>query len=346
MNDGSLNIIDMDATDIAKLIGKGTLTSEEVVRTYINHIKKINPLLNAVIEDRFVEAIEEAKRCDKDFHAIKEKGPLYGVPISIKESFDVTHLKTTGALIHLQDNTVNEDAVVVNKLKGAGAIILGKTNTPTLCYCQETDNKLYGRTNNPWDLMKSAGGSSGGEGALLASGGAAVGIGSDIGGSIRLPSHFNGVIGFKSGKAQIDSTGHFPADTIALQARMSSIGPMGKSVRDMKLIYEIIAKEKPPFTHIFNVEIDLLPRDIKYPLSTATKGILSDIELFLKKTFKTKRQVPPYFKESAELWQEIMSVDGGKEMRSLGFNTKHPKLIPTYIKEKLTGKTDTHSYLS
>ena len=127
----------------------------------------------------------------------------------MKESFHVEGMRTTGGLLNRKESIQDADAEVVRKLRNEGAIILGKTNTPALCFCQETDNKLYGRTNNPWDLTRTAGGSSGGEGVLIAIGGAAVGLGSDIGGSIRLPSHFNGVVGFKSGNSQVSSVGVF-----------------------------------------------------------------------------------------------------------------------------------------
>src|SRR5699024_1719466 len=157
--------------------------------------------------------------------------PLYGVPISIKESFDVIGMKTTGGIVHRKDIIMSKDADVVRQLKDAGAIILCKTNTPALCFCHETDNKLYGRTNNAWNEKKTAGGSSGGEGALIGVGGTPVGMSSDIGGSIRFPSHFNGVVGFKPGMYQVSADGHFPPDKIPIKARMSGIGPIGKSVR-------------------------------------------------------------------------------------------------------------------
>src|SRR5699024_8066190 len=140
-------------------------------------------------------------------------------------------------------------------LKKAGAIILGKTNTPSLCFCQETENKLYGRTNNPWDVTRTAGGSSGGEGALIAAGGAAAGIGSDIGGSIRFPSHFNGVVGFKPGKYQVSPNGHFPSENTPLQERMLGIGPMGKSVRDIALLYDVIADKLQQIRHWENSKL-------------------------------------------------------------------------------------------
>ncbi len=139
-------------------------------------------------------------------------------------------MKTTGGIVHRKDLIMTEDAEVVKRLKRAGAIIIAKTNTPSLCFCQETDNKLYGGTNNAWIQTDSrriewrrssshCGGRFPGR------------MSSDIGGSIRFPSHFNGVVGFKPGKFQVSTEGHFPDFSHPLQQRMSSIGPIGKSVQ-------------------------------------------------------------------------------------------------------------------
>src|SRR5699024_10412991 len=144
-----------------------------------------------MVETRINTAVKEAKEKDYRRGESVASGKLYGVPISVKESYAVKDMKTTSGILSRKDVISSEDAEIIKKLKDEGAIILGKTNTPEMCFCQETENKLYGRTNNPWDLNRTAGGSSGGEGSLLASGGSAVGIGADIGGSIRFPSHFN-----------------------------------------------------------------------------------------------------------------------------------------------------------
>ncbi|SEP83053.1 fatty acid amide hydrolase 2 [Virgibacillus subterraneus] len=339
------SILDMDATSIANAIKSGELSSYEVVNIYIEHLKRVNPAVNAVVEERYAEAIREAQEKDNQKEHVN-KGPLFGVPISVKEAFNVVNMKTTGGLLNRKHLIAREDADVVAKLKEAGAIILGKSNIPALCFCQETDNKLYGRTNNPWDVARTAGGSSGGEGALLGAGGAAAGIGSDIGGSIRFPSHFNGVVGFKPGKFQVSSNGHFPADTIPLQKRMSGMGPMGKSVRDMELIYDIIANN--PFTEqsLSDFEIDILSFDMNIPLSQKTKETLSGIEQYLSRLFLVNRSTPPYFENSAQLWQEIMSLDGGKSMEKLAFSTDRSNVLAAYAKEKLTRKTKVHPYLS
>src|SRR5690625_4557852 len=303
------DVLTMDAIGIASLIKERNISIYEVVSVYIEHIKQVNPSLNALVETRFEDALKEAKEKDialQDNQNITE--PLYGVPISIKESFHVASMKTTGGLVHRHDLISRKDAAAVTRLKEAGAIILGKTNTPALCFCQETENKLYGRTNNPWDIDRTAGGSSGGEGSLLAAGGAAAGIGSDIGGSIRFPSHFNGVVGFKAGMNSISMEGHFPQASTDLQNRMLTTGPMGKSVRDMELLYAVLSsQQKSDASTLKNFKIDILPGNIDYPLSEKTIDILNDINDFLMGSFLTNRRVPPYFEESALLWQEIMS---------------------------------------
>lgn len=338
----------MDATAIADAIKNRKLTSYEVVTTYIAHCRDVNPAINAMVEDRFTEAVNEAIAIDKriDENEDEDKGPLYGVPISVKESLHVADMKTTGGLVHRKDLIAREDADTISKLKQAGAIILGKTNTPALCFCQETENKLYGRTNNPWDSTRTAGGSSGGEGALLAAGGAAAGIGSDIGGSIRFPSHFNGVVGFKPGKSQVSVAGHFPPSEIPIQDRMLGIGPMGKSVRDSNLLYSIIANKPIPKRLLSKMTIDILPSQLNYPLSDETKMALDQIEHFLCRSFLTNRSAPPYFEESAQLWQEIMSIDGGKSVKALALNTDKGNLLATYARTRFSKRTEIHPYLS
>ncbi|GLO67028.1 amidase [Oceanobacillus sp. E9] len=339
-------IIQMDATQLSKAILSSEITSLEAVAVFIKHIHEVNPIINAVVEERFIEAIEEAKEYDNLLKNGQKLGPLHGVPISIKESLHVMGLKTTGGLEHRQDLIAIEDAAVVKKLKAAGAIILGKTNTPALCFCQETDNKLYGRTNNPWDISMSAGGSSGGEGALLAVGGAAVGIGSDVGGSIRFPAHFNGVIGFKPGKDQISTDGHFPSIQHELQARMLTIGPMGKSVQDMRLLYEILSNSNVHTQKLKDFKLEILPGNSGYPLSNETVDLLNQLEYFLEKSFPTKRVVPPYFKGSALIWQEIMSINGSKLVEDEAFNNDRSGVYTSFFKEKLTQRTSVHPYLS
>lgn len=343
MKIADIDILNMDASTLASEISSGHLTSVEAVTAYISHLQTINPAINSLVEDRFSTALNEAESADQKIRQGNGSGKLFGVPISMKEAFDVAGMNTTGGLIHRRNLSITEDALIVKKLKEEGAIILGKTNTPSLCFCQESDNKLFGRTNNPWDLKRTAGGSSGGEGALIAVGGAAAGIGSDIGGSIRFPSHFNGVIGFKSGFDQVDSTGSYPPIKHLLQARMLGIGPMVKSVRDAQLIYHIIAKRAAISKDINDFIIEFLPKQT-FPLSNETAYQLDRIKESL--SLKTVVNTPPYFHESALLWQEIMSIDGGKSTLEAASESKNMKPIREYLKEKAVGKSDFHYYLT
>lgn len=342
-------LLELDATALREKIAKKEVSSVEITETLIEHIQQVNDSLNALVEDRFELALEEAREKDaKIDQANFKKQPLYGVPISMKESFHVKGMRTTGSLYHRKDLIMKEDADVVKKLKEAGAIILGKTNTPALCYCQETDNKLYGRTNNAWKRNKSAGGSSGGEASLIAVGGAPVGLGSDIGGSIRFPSHFNGVVGFKSGREQVSHRGHFPEMQTPLQRRMASYGPIGKSVRDAKLVYNIIAKNKQKDTRrLFErFKVDILPTDNGFPLHRTIAEKIEEIKTFLETEYDTNWAIPPHFNDSALLWQEMMAIDSGKHIRKLAFNRDRVNVYAEYTKEKLTRRTKTHEYLS
>lgn len=342
-------LLQLDAVAISEKIQKRELTSVQITEMLIEHIKQVNDSLNAFVEDRFDLALEEAREKDaKIDQADFTKQPLYGVPISMKESFHVKGMKTTGTLYHRKDIIIKEDAEVVRKLKEAGAIILGKTNTPSLCFCQETDNKLYGRTNNAWDKDRTASGSSGGEAALVAVGGSPVGMSSDIGGSIRFPSHFNGVVGFKAGTEQVSHKGHFPEMVPPLQRRMGSYGPIGKTVRDAKTLYKIVAKQYPSKTRKMyeRFKIDILPTDNGFPLSKPIAKRIEEIKTFLETEYDTNWAIPPYFNDSALLWQEIMSIDGAKHVRKLAFNRDRVNLLAEYGKEKLTKRTKTHEFLS
>lgn len=341
-----MNLLDLDASTIAKMIRSGETTSSEAVNTYISHLGKINPFLNCLVEDRFETARKEAKDADLSVHEGTAKGSLHGVPISMKEAFHVAGMKTTGGLFHRKDKMIHLDAAVVSKLKTEGAIILGKSNTPTLCFCQESENKLYGRTNNPWDRSRTAGGSSGGEGACIAAGGAAAGIGSDIGGSIRFPSHFNGVIGFKSGNREVAQQGNFPYIDHPYQERMLGMGPMAKTVRDAKFIYNIIAKTPAPKREISGFTIGVLPRILGCPLSDETEFILDEIKETLGREFRTQEAVPPFFNDVALIWQEIMSVDGGDCVAKIAFGDRRVQLFTEYTKELTLGKAELHRYLT
>ncbi len=198
------------AREIAALIRARTVSPVEVARIHLDRIERLNPALNAFVDCQPETALPQARKAEKAVLRGDRLGPLHGVPLSIKSSIDVAGHRCEAGTRLRAGYIAAEDAVLVGRLRAAGAVILGVTNAPELLMAWETDNLLYGRTNNPWDLTRTAGGSSGGEAAAIAAGLSAGGVGSDGGGSIREPAHFCGICGLKPTPGRIPSTGHFP----------------------------------------------------------------------------------------------------------------------------------------
>jgi fatty acid amide hydrolase 2 len=339
-------IVDLDAVTLAEKIRLREISSVEATTAFIEQQKQANPILNFLVEDRFQAALLEAEQCDQVLQTGKQTGRLFGVPISIKECFDVKGMKTTGGLIHLKNRVARQDAEVVARLKAEGAIILGKTNTPTLCFCQETDNKLYGRSNNPWDVSRTTGGSSGGEAACIAIGGAAVGLGSDIGGSIRFPAHFNGVIGFKSGASQVSQVGHFPFVTDSYQQKMLGIGALAKSVQDAEMMNEIISETPPTEVDLNTFELIIPPSTPKVPLGTETIQVLENVKSHLLQHYTASDEFPPYFEKLASMWQLVMAIDGGVGVAGHAFGENKQSPLKEFSKEFLFKNSQIHRYLT
>ena len=223
------------AMELARGIREGRWTSTELVEAHIAQIRRTNPTLNAVVADRFVLARREAAEAD----ANDPVGPLHGVPCSIKECFAVTGMPNCSGLFRRRDHIASRDATAVARYRAAGAIVLGVTNTSELCMWMESDNRVYGRTNNPYDPTRIVGGSSGGEGAVIAAGGAPFGLGSDIGGSIRMPAFFNGVFGHKPSGGLVPGTGQFPMAEGSAR-RMLATGPLCRRAEDLYPLLRIL----------------------------------------------------------------------------------------------------------
>jgi fatty acid amide hydrolase 2 len=239
------------ATRLAALIRSGTVSSRDVVEAHVAQIERVNPQLNAVVRTRFDEASAEAARAD-DLRARTRPDdlpPLHGVPCTIKECFALTGMPNASGLVSRRNVVARQDATAVARLRQAGAIPLGVTNTSELCMWVESDNRLYGRTNNPYDPERIAGGSSGGEGAIVGAGASPFGLGSDIGGSIRLPAAFCGIAGHKPTGRMVPNTGHWPPLEGELRAYLGC-GPLARSVADLSLILPLLAGACPA-THDF-----------------------------------------------------------------------------------------------
>jgi len=230
----------LSAAEMANRIRSKSISPVELVHAHFDRIKDLNPRLNAFVELDEERAGRQAQSAESAVAQGKPLGPLHGVPISIKSSIDVAGLHCEAGTLLRAGNIALSDAPLVSRLRAAGAIVLGVTNTPELLMAWETDNLLYGRTNNPWDVTRTAGGSSGGESAAIAAGMSAGGVGSDGGGSIRVPAHFTGICGLKPTPGRIPSTGHFPPSGGPF-ALLGVVGPMARTIADLKLLFEAMA---------------------------------------------------------------------------------------------------------
>ena len=241
------------ASQVAHALRTGQLTATEVVEAQLARIDKLNPALNAIVTLDAENARSRAREADRALAAGQVWAQLHGVPITIKDSFDTAGLRTVCGHRQFLGRVPLQDAAPVARLRQAGAILLGKTNVPEFVRRIQTDNAVFGRTNNPWDLIRTPGGSSGGSAAAIATGLSFLELGSDIGGSIRIPSHFCGVYGLKTTSGRVSAKGHvssgrpFRAPT-GCQALFSlaSFGPIARSIDDLELALPILSEPGTP----------------------------------------------------------------------------------------------------
>ena len=235
------NIIYASARSMAQAIQDKEVSAVELVDAHLARIEEVNPALNAVVMLAAERARTEAAEADAALARGESKGVLHGVPFTLKDSIDTEGIVTTGGTMGRKDYVPDEDATVTARLRAAGGILLGKTNTPELTFAGETDNLVYGRTNNPFDLSRAPGGSSGGAGAIVCCGGAAFDIGSDTGGSVRGPAHYCGITGIKPNSGRVPRTGHVVPHGLGALDSLTQNGPMARYVEDLVMIMPIIS---------------------------------------------------------------------------------------------------------
>jgi Asp-tRNA(Asn)/Glu-tRNA(Gln) amidotransferase A subunit family amidase len=226
--------------EIAAGIREKRVSPVEVVDAHLERAAALQPKLNAFVHLDAEGARTQARAAEDALMRGEEVGPLHGVPVTIKSCIDVAGWPAPAGSLLRKDYVAQQDAPLVSRLRAAGAIVLGNTNTPEYLMAYETDNSLSGKTSNPWDLARSAGGSSGGEAAAIASGCSAGGVGSDGGGSIRVPAHFCGICGLKPTPGRIPATGHFPGGGGAF-GWIGVVGPMARTVSDVRALFEVMA---------------------------------------------------------------------------------------------------------
>src|SRR6266481_5703561 len=234
----------LSAVSMAEQIRRKRLSPVELVESHLTRIEELNPRLNAFVQVDAEAARRQARVAEEAAGNGEKLGPLHGVPLSIKSSIEVAGLRCESGSKLRAGFVAAQDAPLVSRLRQAGAIILGVTNTPELLMAWETDNLLYGRTNSPWDVSRTPGGSSGGEAAAIAAGMSVGGVGSDGGGSIRVPAHFSGICGLKPTPGRIPATGHFPVSAGAF-SWIGVVGPMARTIADVRSLFEVMAGPDP-----------------------------------------------------------------------------------------------------
>lgn len=239
-------LLSLSAKQLAQKIKNREVSPLECVEAHIAQIEKVNPSLNALVEDDFAQARKTATAYTEQITKTQDLAPLFGVPFTVKEMLAYNGFKSTAGSIHLRENRRHEDATILSRLRQAGGIPLGTSNVPELGFWFETYNPVYGRTNNPYDLTRTPGGSSGGEGALIAAGASPFGLGSDIGGSIRIPAAYCGIYGHKPSRFFLPFTGHFPYyDEVMRKTSLeyypyTSNGVLSRKAEDLRFILSLI----------------------------------------------------------------------------------------------------------
>jgi amidase len=255
-----LNVATATATDLLQALKAREISSRELLADLAERAQRVNPALNAIVAWDLDRAMEAAQAADDAIASGRAAGPLHGLPMTVKDVWETKGLVTTSGALPLAHYVPDNDAIAVGRLKQAGAIVFGKTNTPLFAGDWQTYNEVYGRTNNPWDVTRTTGGSSGGAAAAVAAGLTPLELGSDIGGSIRIPAHYNGVYGLKPSWGIVPLRGHIPGPPGSLvEVDVGVAGPLARSVADLRTALAVIAGPLPENAAGWRLELDAGP---------------------------------------------------------------------------------------
>jgi len=330
----------LPALKMAQQIREKKISPVELAEAHLAKIARLNPKLNAFVHVDPERVRREARDAEARVLCGETLGPLHGVPVSVKSSLDVAGLRCESGTRLRAGYVATQDAPLVARLRQAGAIILGVTNTPELLMAWETDNLLYGRTNSPWDLERTPGGSSGGEAAAIASGMSAGGVGSDGGGSIRVPAHFSGICGLKPTPGRVPATGHFPAlgGPFAL---IGVVGPMARTVGDVRALFEVmqgpddgdtcaapVPLRWPSAAEIEKLRVGYFEDDGRTPVTSETRAaVRTAAEALQGVGFQVEPFRPEGLEEARGLWRKFFVTAGGMLIRPM-FHGREGELSP------------------
>jgi Asp-tRNA(Asn)/Glu-tRNA(Gln) amidotransferase A subunit family amidase len=343
MNDAAICV---PAWQIAERIRDREFSVRETVEAHCRLIRRLNPKLNAFVSIDEGRAMQQATIADEALAARKPIGPLHGLPITIKSSIDVAGLVCEAGTSLRRGHTATTDAPLVTRLRAAGAIVLGNTTVPEFLMAWETRNALYGTTNSPWDPERTPGGSSGGEAAAIASCCSTGGIGSDGGGSIRVPAHFSGICGLKPTPGRIPATGHFPS-SVGPFALLGVVGPMARTVRDLQLLFNVVAgpdngdpnaapvplRQVDP-KKLRELRIGFFEDDGSTPVTPETRSAIQRAVQSLRDDgFTVEPFRPEGLQEALRLWR-ILFVDGVSMLLRQGYKD-HEDQMYSIVREVL-----------
>jgi Asp-tRNA(Asn)/Glu-tRNA(Gln) amidotransferase A subunit family amidase len=326
----------LSAVAMAQKIREKKISPVELADAHLATIERLNPKLNAFVHVDPERVRREARDAEGAVMSGKAHGPLHGVPISIKSSLEVAGLQCESGTRLRAGHIATQDAPLVARLRSAGAIVLGVTNTPELLMAWETDNLLHGRTNSPWDLERTPGGSSGGEAAAIAAGMSAGGVGSDGGGSIRVPAHFSGICGLKPTPGRIPATGHFPASGGPF-ALIGVVGPMARTVADVKALFEVmqgpddgdtcaapVPLRWPSDSDARRLRIGYFEDDGRTPVTVETRAAVTTAAEALRGAgFQVEPFRPSGLEEARVLWKKFFVTVGGMLIRPMFHGREH-----------------------
>jgi len=314
-------ITQLTASRLARAIRAGELTSVEVVEAHLRRIDATHKELNAFVDLDCERARSDAEEADQAHARGEALGSLHGVPLSIKSCIDVAGLKCETGSRFREGRIPEQDALLVARLRQAGAVILGVTNTPDMLMAYETDNHLYGRTNSPLGSEWTPGGSSGGESAAIAAGCSPAGFGSDGGGSVRVPAHFCGIYGLKPTPGVVPRSGHWPA-CAGPGAMLGLVGPMTRSAEDLQLLTEAVsgldlqdpssvpsAAPTPTVTDLKAMPVAYFEQDDEFPVTAETRASVREAAARLREQGFQVDEIPsPGLAEYRDCWEILFSV--------------------------------------
>jgi amidase len=321
-------LLQMSVSELSELVHRRDISPVEVADAMLDHIDRENPRLNAIVS-LAIDVREQAQRAADEIARGIDRGPLHGIPLTIKDTIETAGLRTTSGSKRRAEHVPVKDAPVVARLRAAGAIILGKTNTSELAMGLDCENPLFGPTNNPLEVTKSPGGSSGGEAAAIAGFLSPGGLGSDLLGSVRIPAHFCGIVSLKPTSGSVPLDGQFP-EAVGPYALGATIGPMARSVSDLELLFDVMSGGPSPHSpfaprarrvsegELRDVRVAVYADDECASATPETVAAVQNAAAALRDAgLEIAEELPPGISRGPELWNALFGRGSVATLRSL-----------------------------